>query len=171
VTERVHVAVGGGLGSLARGGVVLAALALAPGAELVAVLLLNLLGAFALGWLAGRARVDVRWRRLVPLVGTGFLGALTTFSALAEQVADAVLRGEVVLVAALSLVSLGAGVASALAGLRVGLRTPEDASVSVAPPGLELGSDDPETEFDPEPAPEASAEPGDEAGSEPEVGS
>jgi fluoride exporter len=137
VTERVHVAVGGGLGALVRGGVVFAALALAPGAELVAVLLLNLLGAFALGWLAGRARVDARWRRLVPLVGTGFLGALTTFSALAEQVADALLRGEVVTAAALSLVSLGVGVAAALVGLRLGLRTAPETEPETEP---EVGS-------------------------------
>ncbi|WP_293785277.1 CrcB family protein [uncultured Aeromicrobium sp.] len=47
----------------------------------VATLLVNLIGAFALGWLHGRTSSQ-RWRLLL---GTGLLGGFTTYSALAVQ--------------------------------------------------------------------------------------
>lgn len=122
MSERAHVAIGGGVGALVRGGLVLGALAAADLGEVAAVLVLNVAGAAALGWLVGRARHDVRWRRLVPLVGTGFLGALTTFSALAVQVGDAVLSGAWVHAAVLGVLHLGVGLAAAVAGLRLGDR-------------------------------------------------
>lgn len=120
---RGHVAVGGAVGTLVRSGVVIAAVASTTGGEVLAVLLVNLLGALALGWLVGRARHDPRWARLLPLLGTGVLGSLTTFSALAEQVTRAGLVGEVWAAAAIGLFSLGAGLAAALLGFRLGMRT------------------------------------------------
>lgn len=122
MSDRAHVAIGGGLGALVRGGLILGALTIADLGEVAAVLVLNLVGAGALGWLVGRARHDVRWRRLVPLVGTGFLGAATTFSALAAQVGDAVLSGAWGHAVVLAVLHLGVGSAAAVVGLRLGDR-------------------------------------------------
>jgi fluoride exporter len=129
VSDRVHVAIGGGLGALVRGALVLAALSVADLGEVVVVLALNVLGAFALGWLAGRVRHDARMRRLVPLVGTGFLGALTTFSALAVHVGGAVLAGAWVLALGLGALHLVVGTAVALLGFRLGDRRVGDGAV------------------------------------------
>lgn len=120
--ERTHVAIGGAVGALLRAGVVIASLAAAPGGEVVGVLAVNLLGAAALGWLVGRARHDAGWARLLPLLGTGLLGALTTFSTLAEQIARHVATGRVLAAVLLGLGSLAGGVAAALLGLRLGVR-------------------------------------------------
>lgn len=132
MSTRWHVAIGGGIGSLVRGGLVLAALAVADRGEVAVVLVLNVLGALALGWLVGRARHDVRWRRLLPLVGTGFLGALTTFSALAVHVGGAVLAGAWVLAVGLAVFHLGIGLAAALVGVRLGDRGADPTSDEVA---------------------------------------
>lgn len=120
--ERIHVAIGGAVGALLRAGVVIATVAGAAGGDIVGVLGINLLGAAALGWLVGRARHDAAWARLLPLLGTGLLGALTTFSTLAEQIARAVASGQVLAAVALGLASLTGGVAAALLGLRLGVR-------------------------------------------------
>jgi CrcB protein len=120
--ERTHVAVGGAVGAVLRAGVVTATLAAAPGGETAGVLAINVLGAAALGWLVGRARHDAGWARLLPSLGTGLLGALTTFSTLAEQLARQVVAGDVLAAVVLGVVSLAAGVLAALLGLRLGLR-------------------------------------------------
>lgn len=120
--ERTHVAIGGAVGALLRAGVVIATVAGTAGGETVGVLTINLLGAAALGWLVGRARHDAAWARLLPLLGTGLLGAVTTFSTLTEQVARHILSGQVLAAVGLGLGSLAAGVAAALLGLRLGIR-------------------------------------------------
>jgi fluoride exporter len=123
---RTQVAIGGAAGALARLAVVLVATVVHPGGgEVVAVLAVNLGGAFALGWLVGCAQHDERVARLVPLLGTGVLGASTTFSALAAQVALALAAGEVLGAVALAVLSLAGGVALAFAGVRVGTRAGE----------------------------------------------
>jgi fluoride exporter len=122
VSTRGHVAIGGGVGSLVRGALVLGALSVAGRGEVVAVLVLNVVGALALGWLVGRARHDPRWRRLLPLLGTGFLGALTTFSALAVQVGGALLDGAWLLAVGLGAFQLAVGLAAAIVGVRLGDR-------------------------------------------------
>lgn len=76
------VAAGGVLGTLARYG--LGLVLPAPGHWPLPTLLVNVAGAFALGWLleglAGRGP-DAGRRRLLRLTaGTGFLGAFTTYS-------------------------------------------------------------------------------------------
>jgi fluoride exporter len=120
--SRTHIAVGGALGSLLRAGIIAAAVVAADDLEVVAILGVNLLGAFALGWLLGRARRDPAWARLVPLLGTGLLGAFTTFSALADQVARWLVTGAPLRALALGVVSLVAGLALAWLGLRLGGR-------------------------------------------------
>lgn len=78
------VAVGGALGAAGRACLVLIVGAGSwVGAEVAVIAACNLLGAALLGWVAGRAEVDDRWRRRADLVGTGVAGALTTFSGLA----------------------------------------------------------------------------------------
>jgi fluoride exporter len=99
----------------------------ADGTQLpLATLLINLAGAFLLGVLLerlGRARGEPERRRLVRLLaGTGFLGAFTTYSALAN---DAVRLWQAGLVAqavgyALGTVLLGA--VASLAGIVAGAR-------------------------------------------------
>lgn len=120
--QRIHVAIGGAVGALLRAGVVIAAVAGTAGGETVGVLTINLLGAAALGWLVGRARHDAAWTRLLPLLGTGLLGAMTTFSTLAEQVARHILAGQVLAAVGLGLASLAGGVAAASLGLGLGVR-------------------------------------------------
>lgn len=120
--ERIHVAIGGAVGALLRAGVVIATAAGASRGDTVGVLGINLLGAAALGWLVGRARHDAAWARLLPLLGTGLLGALTTFSTLAEQIAHDVVSGRLLAAAVLGIASLTGGVAAALLGLRLGVR-------------------------------------------------
>ncbi|RLV54849.1 CrcB family protein [Aeromicrobium phragmitis] len=82
-----------------------------------ATLLVNVLGAFALGWLYARTSSQ-RWRLLI---GTGVLGGFTTYSALAVQtqelLEDAPLAG-----IAYAAVSVAVGVLAALAGSRLGER-------------------------------------------------
>lgn len=79
------VFLGGSLGTAARDGV---SLAVAPVARIpVAILLVNLVGAFVLGLLleslARRGPVHGRRRALRLFAGTGFCGGFTTYSALA----------------------------------------------------------------------------------------
>ncbi|EGD55052.1 fluoride efflux transporter FluC [Gordonia neofelifaecis] len=86
----------------------------------------NLVGAFVLGaLLEGLARLgrDVGWRRRVRLaVGSGFCGALTTYSAFALEI-DLLGRGEHYgLAIAYAVVSVAAGVLLALSGMRAARR-------------------------------------------------
>lgn len=80
------VAIGGALGALVRTAVVLGAVA-TVGDDLGAVVGLNLAGTYLLARLTVHARRDGVWHDRVPLVGTGVLGSLTTFSGLAVPVA------------------------------------------------------------------------------------
>lgn len=83
------VFLGGSLGTAAREGV---SLALAPVARIpIAILLVNLVGAFVLGMLlealARRGPDHGRRRALRLFAGTGFCGGFTTYSALAADTA------------------------------------------------------------------------------------
>lgn len=110
---RAHVAVGGALGSLAR---VAVDRVVAPvGALPVATFLVNVSGALALGLLLARTE-DPRWRALL---GTGLLGAWTTFSTLAVEV-DGLLRDDLLLAGAYVAATLGAGLVAARIGRLTG---------------------------------------------------
>jgi len=93
------VAIGGALGALARAGI---ELAVGVGGDAFAwpVLLVNVLGSFALGALSvlALARRAPQW--VGPALGTGFLGGFTTFSAY-------VVGAEVMLGSGAALLALG----------------------------------------------------------------
>ena len=86
-------------------------------------LLVNIAGAFVLGLVAAATVSDApleSWR--MPLVGTGFCGALTTFSGMCLESLDLLDAGRFgVAVVYLSL-SLTLGLAAAIAGARLGSR-------------------------------------------------
>jgi len=80
----------------------------------LAILLINLCGAFALGWLltalAARGPENSRRKKLRLLLGTGFMGGFTTYSALATDTMLLLTHGETVpgLLYALGTVLFGA---------------------------------------------------------------
>jgi CrcB protein len=73
VNDATAVIAGGALGTLARAGLA-EALPIHPGTFPWATFLANIVGSLILGWVV---IAKAQWR---PLVGTGFCGALTTFS-------------------------------------------------------------------------------------------
>ncbi|HEU4658455.1 MAG TPA: fluoride efflux transporter CrcB [Capillimicrobium sp.] len=78
----------------------------------------NLAGAFVLGWLLTRLAERVaptRYWRLV--LGTGFCGALTTFSTFQVETFELARDGDVGLAIAYPAVSIVAGMAVAVAGI------------------------------------------------------
>lgn len=113
------VVVGGTLGTLSRFGVSEAL----PGDGLfpLATFVVNVAGSFALGVLLA-VLLDRRADSLRLLLGTGFLGGFTTYSALAVET-DSLLRGDqVALGVAYALGTVIAGLAAAFAGIAVGSR-------------------------------------------------
>lgn len=101
---------GGCLGALARTALVEVAPA-APGAWPWTTFAVNVAGAFVLGYVATRLQERLplsAYRR--PFAGTGFCGALTTFSTVQIELLGMLDRGELALAA-------GYALASALAGL------------------------------------------------------
>jgi CrcB protein len=120
--ERVRLAAilaGGAVGALARGGLA-EALPHAEGAWPWSTFIANLLGAFFLGWLLTRLTERVapttHWR---PLLGTGFAGALTTFSTFQVETFTLVHSGHTGLAVAYALTSVAAGLALAVAGVMI----------------------------------------------------
>lgn len=111
------VAVGGAAGTLSRYGIAeaLDADRLFP----LATFLVNVTGSFALGALLAvlLVREGGPRDRLRLLLGTGFLGGYTTYSALAVET-DALLRGDhVALGLAYAVGSVAAGLVAAIAGI------------------------------------------------------
>lgn len=110
---------GGATGTLARAGLA-EAVGHRPGQWPWATFAVNLAGAFVLGWLltrlAERTAPSRHWR---PLLGTGFCGALTTFSAFQIETLEFIRRGDIVPAIAYPLVSIAAGMALAVAGVMV----------------------------------------------------
>jgi CrcB protein len=84
----------------------------------------NLSGAFLLalltGWLASRGPDVGRGRAVRLLLGTGFLGAYTTYSALAVDTERLLADGRWAAAVAYALSTALVGLAASLAGLRVG---------------------------------------------------
>jgi fluoride exporter len=116
------VMVGGAAGTLARAAMD-EAVPHRPGAWPWSTFTVNLVGALILGWLlahlAERAAASPHLRLLV---GTGFCGALTTFSALQIETLEFARSGPVALAVGYPLTSLAAGLAAALAGVTVARR-------------------------------------------------
>jgi CrcB protein len=90
-----YVAAGGALGALLRWGALEAA---GDERSVAVVMVLNTIGSLLLGVLVGRNLTRSRTRRITEnqylLLGTGFCGALTTFSSYTVEVARALDAGE-----------------------------------------------------------------------------
>ena len=121
------VALGGAVGSGLRYAVSLALPAEQDGWPW-ATFAVNLVGAFALGWLleaiAVRGPETVRLRRLRLFAGTGVLGGFTTYSALALDVETLLSGGQWHTALAYGGTTLVLGLVAALLGVLAGLRTP-----------------------------------------------
>jgi CrcB protein len=111
VKPAIAVMVGGAAGTLARAGVA-EALPVTPGTWPWATLVVNLVGTVLLGWVVAADR----WR---PLVGTGFCGALTTFSTFQVETFRLAEGGHELLAAAYVAVSVSAGLAAAQLGRKL----------------------------------------------------
>jgi CrcB protein len=119
---QLTVFAGGCLGALSRYGLTLLYPA-KDGSWPAATFLVNLLGAFILGLLLeGLARRgdDTGARRFVRLgIGTGFLGAFTTYSTLAVDANLLVKNGHVPLAAAYTFASVAAGLLLSALGIQI----------------------------------------------------
>lgn len=113
--HHLHVAIGGALGSVARVGAD-TVVPITPGGWPVATLAVNVSGALLLAVVLGR----LRDHRLRALLGTGLLGAWTTFSTFAVEL-DALLRTRPLVAVAYAATSVLAG----LVAVRIGRRRSE----------------------------------------------
>ncbi len=110
--ELAAIFTGGFLGAIARAEVA-QALPADDGQWPWATFLVNVLGAFLLGYFATRLQERLplsAYRR--PLLGTGFCGALTTFSTMQVELLRMLDTGRVALAVAYALVSVAAGFAA-----------------------------------------------------------
>lgn len=113
----VFVALGGSVGALARYGLA-RAFPVAPGTFPTTTFLINVTGAFVLALLLEtllRRGTPEHWLRL--LVGVGVLGAFTTFSTMATELALLWRDGDRALAVGYAAASVAAGVAAVVAGL------------------------------------------------------
>jgi fluoride exporter len=115
VRDAAAVIAGGAVGTLARAGLA-EALPVHVGTWPWATFLANVAGTVILGWVVVAKQ---HWR---PLVGTGFCGALTTFSTFQVQLVELGDDGHVPLAAAYLAVSVAAGLGAAAAGARLARR-------------------------------------------------
>jgi fluoride exporter len=108
------IVTGGAVGALTRAGVGRAA-PVQPGAWPWATFAVNIAGAAILAWLTTRLAETVApsryWR---PLIGTGFCGALTTFSTFQVETIKLARDGHAALGFAYATVSMAVGLAAAI---------------------------------------------------------
>lgn len=126
------VALGGAVGTYARVVVSL----VVPDPALVATLAVNLVGAFALGYLATRladgAGGEIRRRRGVRLLlGTGFCGGFTTYSLIALQAAMLMGRGDVPVAVLYAATTLALGAVATMLGIVLAARGRPDRARAV----------------------------------------
>ena len=110
--ELAAVFAGGFAGALARAGLV-EAMPHGAGEWPWATFVVNILGAFTLGYVVTRLQERLplsAYRR--PLVGTGLCGALTTFSTMQLELLDMLDGGHVALASAYAAMSVAAGFAA-----------------------------------------------------------
>lgn len=126
------VFLGGGTGTAVRLAIDL--LMPRPGGVPVAIVLINLSGAFALGWLTavlaapGCDAKRAADRRL--FLGTGVLGGFTTYSALALATTEFLIADDVMMAVLYLVGTVALGVLAAAAGLIAGRRSPDLGSMS-----------------------------------------
>lgn len=118
------VVVGGAFGTLARDGT--DRWLGSSGGVPISTFVVNIVGAFVLGvlleWMSGRGPGARRRRATRLLVGTGFLGGFTTYSALAVET-DGLLRdGRLGLALAYAAATVVLGLVASLAGILLGRR-------------------------------------------------
>lgn len=121
--ELAAIFAGGSAGAVARA-LLAGALPHAPGAWPWATLLVNVLGAFLLGYFTTRLQERLplsAYRR--PLLGTGFCGALTTFSTMQLELLAMLDEGEIGLALAYAGASVAAGFAAVLLATNLVRRT------------------------------------------------
>jgi CrcB protein len=117
--ELVAVFVGGIVGAIVRAEVA-EAIVVAPGSWPWATLIVNLAGAFVLGGVVEVTRRQtaslpaIAWRALI---GTGFCGALTTFSTMQLELLRMLDRGDAALAAAYAATSITGGLAMVWLGI------------------------------------------------------
>jgi CrcB protein len=107
--ELAAIFAGGFVGTVARAEIG-EALSQDPGSWPWSTLLVNLAGAFLLGYFTTRLQERLplsSYRR--PLLGTGLCGALTTFSTMQIEILQLLDRGRYALAGAYALVSIGGG--------------------------------------------------------------
>jgi CrcB protein len=117
ISEPVAVFAGGCLGTIARAGLVEWAPG-DPGGWPWATFAANLIGAFAIGWVAATLH---RGRRRT-FLATGVCGALTTFSTFQLELYDLLDRGRVGVAVAYAAASLALGLALVLLARRLAAR-------------------------------------------------
>ncbi|WP_010539808.1 fluoride efflux transporter FluC [Dietzia alimentaria] len=112
------VTLGGAVGTYAR---VVVSLVI-PDPALASTLAVNIVGAFALGFLLTRLSdggnaAGGRRRGLRLLLGTGFCGGFTTYSLIALQAATLLRQGELPVAVAYGAITLAAGAVATLLGI------------------------------------------------------
>jgi fluoride exporter len=119
-SRRLQVLGGGAVGTALRLAFVTPLVVVADGGWPLATFLANVVGAFALGVLvaAGATRPGLRHR--LPFIGTGLLGSLTTFSALAVGTVLLAQAGRPAAAAGYLVASTLAGLLAAAAGIGIG---------------------------------------------------
>lgn len=110
------VFLGGALGTLLRAGLLEGLGEGAPDWPW-ATFIVNLLGAFLLGWLVVRFSPAFRWR---PLLTTGLCGGLTTFSTMQVELLTMLEAGRIGIAAGYVAASLVGGLLGVMAGSAVG---------------------------------------------------
>lgn len=136
------VALGGAAGSALRETVALAL----PGAPLPATLAVNVLGALGLAVLlealagAGARGYEGRRGAARLLLGTGFCGGFTTYSAVAVQGAELLRGGDTVTAVAYAVVTLLLGAVATLGGIWLGGRLGAGPGRAHAGPGRGAGA-------------------------------
>lgn len=116
--QGAFVACGGALGSLSRGVISLQSLSLTGIDANVALFLINVTGAFLLGWLNGflQVKTSSHQAEILLFFGTGFLGSFTTFSSLVSSTVQLGLRSGILYIG----ITFLAGLLFAALGLWLG---------------------------------------------------
>jgi CrcB protein len=117
MAEMLCVAAGGFAGAVARYAASRWVSARFPSRFPLGTLLVNVLGSFLLGWIVG-AGVDERW---VLLLGTGFMGAFTTFSTLNVEMVNLFRNGAWKIGLQYAGLTLVLGIGAAWCGLALGM--------------------------------------------------